>query len=68
MSQLITKNTLSRWASELGWRLPPNLPRYLVFSRDGNDSYRLEPLSRWLTRHRKKADYPQDIHSLSTKK
>jgi hypothetical protein len=51
MAYIISRDNLDRWgngASEL------ELPAFLVLSRSGKESFRLEPLAEWLSRQRKR--------------
>ena len=60
MAYIIPRKTLTPLIGEGSAR---SIPRYLILSRQKRDSYRLEPLEKWLSRHlrRKRA-----IPTLST--
>ena len=56
MAYLIPKKALTQW---IGEETKQNLPCYLVLSHSTEDSYRLEPLAVWLSRHGKRKVIPK---------
>ena len=64
MAYIISKTTLTQW---IGKESARDLPSYFVLSRFKGDSYRLEPLEKWLSRHgKRKPRNPRVIPHLST--
>ncbi len=65
MAYIIPRKTLTPLIGEGSAR---NLPPYLILSRQKSDSYRLEPLEKWLSRHGKKKPAIPTLSTVGEKK